>query len=246
MNPRLYDFAQATVARLMHECSGARASGVENVPRDGPLIVACNHVSYLDPPATGLLLPAPHQLYGEEGALRYSGLGPAIRAVGAYPVDRQGSATSRDQALARGLAGRRRVGIFPEGTRNRSGDGRAADRRRAAGLAVAGARSCRPASSAATGRLRFGQMKVAFGAPLALAGRPESNARRFGEVYRRDHERNRRARGEHSVEIRKASVQGFCFGVAITVKKAEEAIASRGDVTTLGPRRAQSADGRVA
>jgi (E)-4-hydroxy-3-methyl-but-2-enyl pyrophosphate reductase len=36
------------------------------------------------------------------------------------------------------------------------------------------------------------------------------------------------------VEIRKASVQGFCFGVAITVKKAEEAIASRAAVTTLG------------
>ncbi len=36
------------------------------------------------------------------------------------------------------------------------------------------------------------------------------------------------------MEIRKASVQGFCFGVAITVKKAEEAIASRRDVTTLG------------
>lgn len=36
------------------------------------------------------------------------------------------------------------------------------------------------------------------------------------------------------MEIRKAGVQGFCFGVAITVKKAEEAIASRGEVTTLG------------
>jgi 4-hydroxy-3-methylbut-2-enyl diphosphate reductase len=36
------------------------------------------------------------------------------------------------------------------------------------------------------------------------------------------------------VEIRKARVQGFCFGVAITVKKAEEAIAARDDVTTLG------------
>jgi len=36
------------------------------------------------------------------------------------------------------------------------------------------------------------------------------------------------------VEIRKAKVQGFCFGVAITVKKAEEAIGSRSDVTTLG------------
>src|SRR5207302_7006484 len=37
-----------------------------------------------------------------------------------------------------------------------------------------------------------------------------------------------------SMEIRKAKVQGFCFGVAITVKKAEEAIAERSDVTTLG------------
>jgi 4-hydroxy-3-methylbut-2-enyl diphosphate reductase len=36
------------------------------------------------------------------------------------------------------------------------------------------------------------------------------------------------------MEIRKAKVQGFCFGVAITVKKAEEAIAQRSDVTTLG------------
>ncbi len=36
------------------------------------------------------------------------------------------------------------------------------------------------------------------------------------------------------MEIRKAKVQGFCFGVAITVKKAEEAIAGRDDVTTLG------------
>ncbi|MDQ6930750.1 MAG: 4-hydroxy-3-methylbut-2-enyl diphosphate reductase [Candidatus Eremiobacteraeota bacterium] len=36
------------------------------------------------------------------------------------------------------------------------------------------------------------------------------------------------------MEIKKAKVQGFCFGVAITVKKAEEAIAQRDDVTTLG------------
>ena len=36
------------------------------------------------------------------------------------------------------------------------------------------------------------------------------------------------------MEILKAKVQGFCFGVAITVKKAEEAIATRNDVTTLG------------
>lgn len=36
------------------------------------------------------------------------------------------------------------------------------------------------------------------------------------------------------MEIRRAKTQGFCFGVAITVKKAEEAVASGQEVTTLG------------
>jgi len=36
------------------------------------------------------------------------------------------------------------------------------------------------------------------------------------------------------VIIKRAKTQGFCFGVAITVKKAEEAVAQRERVTTLG------------
>lgn len=36
------------------------------------------------------------------------------------------------------------------------------------------------------------------------------------------------------MEIKRAKTQGFCFGVAITVKKAEEAVASGATVTTLG------------
>ena len=27
--------------------------GLENIPKDGPLIVACNHVSFFDPPLIG-------------------------------------------------------------------------------------------------------------------------------------------------------------------------------------------------
>ncbi len=36
------------------------------------------------------------------------------------------------------------------------------------------------------------------------------------------------------MQIKKAKTQGFCFGVAITLKKAEETVASVGKVTTLG------------
>lgn len=36
------------------------------------------------------------------------------------------------------------------------------------------------------------------------------------------------------MQIKKAKTQGFCFGVAITLKKAEETVAAGGKVTTLG------------
>ncbi len=47
--------------------------------------------------------------------------------------------------------------------------------------------------------------------------------------------------------IKRAKTQGFCFGVAITVKKAEEAVARPGaSVTTLGHVVHNPADGRLA
>src|SRR5215213_1566670 len=30
--------------------------GIENIPRSGPAILACNHISYLDPPAIGYVV----------------------------------------------------------------------------------------------------------------------------------------------------------------------------------------------
>ena len=57
---------------------------------------------------------------------------------------------------------------------------------------------------------------------------------------------DRRAAGEDLVIIKRAKTQGFCFGVAITVKKAEEAVAQPRARHDARPRRAQSADGRLA
>ncbi len=48
-------------------------------------------------------------------------LGPVIRALGAYAVDRQGSATAAIKRSLQVLKNGGAVGIFPEGTRNRSG-----------------------------------------------------------------------------------------------------------------------------
>ena len=48
-------------------------------------------------------------------------LGPMIRGLGAYSVDRRGSATAAIKRSLEVLQAGGAIGIFPEGTRNRDG-----------------------------------------------------------------------------------------------------------------------------
>jgi 1-acyl-sn-glycerol-3-phosphate acyltransferase len=174
MNQRFYDFSSATVRLMARTLWRAQASGMENVPRDGPLIVACNHVSYLDPPVMGCFVPRRISYMAKKELFTMPVLGSVIRGLGAYAVDRGGSATA---AIKRSLEVLRRggtVGIFPEGTRNRSGD--VMPQAGVALLASLAKAPVVPACILGSDRaLRLGQIKVAFGPPLALpAGRKAS------------------------------------------------------------------------
>ena len=102
----------------------ARAYGVENVPREGALIVACNHLSYLDPARARASAPRRISFMAKKELFEIPVLGPVIRAVGAYPVDRQGSAKAAIKRSLAVLQDGGAVGIFPEGTRNLDGRGR--------------------------------------------------------------------------------------------------------------------------
>ena len=53
-----------------------RVLDVENVPLTGPLIVACNHVSYLDPPALGAAMPRPVTYMAKQELFRILGIFP--------------------------------------------------------------------------------------------------------------------------------------------------------------------------
>ena len=71
----------------------------------------------------GCLCPRRISYHGQKGALRQSRCsGAVIRGLGAYAVDRQGSATSAIKRSLQVLEAGGAVGIFPEGTRNRAGD----------------------------------------------------------------------------------------------------------------------------
>ncbi len=147
----------------------ARVYGTENVPARGPLIVACNHASYLDPPLMGCLCPRRLSYMAKKELFEIPALGPMIRALGAYPVDRRGSATAAIKRSLQVLDAGGAVGIFPEGTRNR--DGTVAPQTGVALLAALAGAPVVPACILGSSRaLRFGRVDVAFGAPLALPG----------------------------------------------------------------------------
>ena len=171
MNVGFYDFAKFAVRLLVRVLWRARVFGTENVPAGGPLIVACNHLSYLDPPAMGCLCPRRISYMAKKELFEIPVLGPVIQALGAYAVDRRGSATAAIKRSLQVLQAGGAVGIFPEGTRNL--DGTVEAQTGVALLASLAHAPVVPACVRGTDRaLRLGRIDVAFGAPLALpAGR---------------------------------------------------------------------------
>ena len=171
MNARFYDFASALVRLIVRVVWRARAHGTQNVPAAGPLIVACNHVSYLDPPAMGCFCPRRISYMAKKELFDIPILGAVIRALGAYAVDRRGSAAAAVKRSLQVLQAGGVIGIFPEGTRNRSGD--VEPQTGVALLASLAGAPVVPARIHGTKRaFRLGRIDVAFGAPLELpAGR---------------------------------------------------------------------------
>ena len=94
--------------------------GLEHIPRTGPAIVACNHLSYLDPltNASAVMRSGRRPRFLAKDELFHIPLvGLAFRGAKQIPVVRgSGDATTALEAAERALADGEVVVVYPEGT----------------------------------------------------------------------------------------------------------------------------------
>jgi 1-acyl-sn-glycerol-3-phosphate acyltransferase len=99
----------------------ARVFNAGRVPLKGPLILASNHASFLDPPLVGSSLRREINYLARKSLFRYPGVGAVLRNVNAVPVDRDGGGAAGLKAIRDRLEAGGAVILFPEGTRTRNG-----------------------------------------------------------------------------------------------------------------------------
>jgi glycerol-3-phosphate dehydrogenase (NAD(P)+) len=148
--------------------------GSEHLPRSGPLLLAANHRSFLDPFVIGTLTRRPVYYVAKRELFRKPWQAWLLNSLGAFPIDRgrgdeDAIATARE-ILARGDC----VVIFPEGTRVRSGP-LGAPRRGLGRLALETGAPVVPVAVIGTEEVRRGwrvrprRVRIRCGAPLRFA-----------------------------------------------------------------------------
>jgi 1-acyl-sn-glycerol-3-phosphate acyltransferase len=101
---------------------GVRLEGVQNVPLEGPLIIAPNHVTYADPPLIALGVRRPIYFMAWNRLFHVPLFGRLIRFLRAFPVETESVDPSAVREVVQLLKAGQAVMIFPEG--GRSPDGR--------------------------------------------------------------------------------------------------------------------------
>ncbi len=124
----LYTMTRSSIRVMLHTMCRPEIIGLENVPKDGPLIVASNHLSFLDSIIIQALTPRSVSFFAKAEYFTTPGLkGKAMKhffeSVGSIPVQRgeQAASVAALESLIEILESGEGIGIYPEGTRSRDG-----------------------------------------------------------------------------------------------------------------------------
>jgi len=102
-----------------------RIIGSENIPEEGGVIIASNHLSYLDIPLLGYSINKTRRRHAEFMAKKELFAIPVIgflfQKLSSFPIDREKVDRAGLREAVKRLRSERMVAIYPEGTRSRDG-----------------------------------------------------------------------------------------------------------------------------
>jgi 1-acyl-sn-glycerol-3-phosphate acyltransferase len=170
----IWALGRPTIGTAVKLVAPLRVYGAERVPLEGGLVVAANHFSWIDPPALGASCPRTLYYMAKVEAHGVPGLGQLMRSFGAFSVRRGESDREAVRTMREIVRAGHALGLFVEGTRQRSGvPGRAQPG--AAMVAINESVPVIPVAIHGSQEWRLGSFKpvsVAWGLPFEFDGLP--------------------------------------------------------------------------
>lgn len=113
-----YAFAKFVVRLVFPLLARLRTTGLENVPTSGPVILAQNHIAWIDIPLASIKVPRVSHYMAKIELFGQPVLGGIMRLLGAFPV-RRGEGDRESLRISERLIAQGKVlVIFPEGHRS--------------------------------------------------------------------------------------------------------------------------------
>ncbi len=148
--------------------------GRENLPAAGGFILSANHVINWDPPVLATFIEREVCYMAKEELFKNPVFAAAIRALHVFPVKRGAADKNAIKNAVKVLKGGGCLGIFPEGTRSKTGKIGKAE----SGVSLIAAMTKAPIIPAAiintekifSAEVKFPRLAVIFGKPITFSG----------------------------------------------------------------------------
>lgn len=121
-----YTFARGLVKIYYKFAFRMDIQGEEHIPKEGGVVLCCNHMSNLDPTTMAAFVKRPVRYIAKKELFEKRWSAKLLSSLGAFPVDRQTTDMKALKTAIKLLKNGEALGIFAEGTRVKEGEAKAA------------------------------------------------------------------------------------------------------------------------